>query len=632
MKLSSKDHNHQTIRANITIINHAIQEIEDQLEQAREIHSLAIWVFSILKRSASAQTSKSADAAGSTRSPSPGPQPVKKPKQDNTGTKERASSRCGGPPVVLLHLKTRRRGLSSLIFSSLPPHNYQVQGNGEYAKMPNLTANPIFAIQEIPGKGKGLIATRKIPKGTRILSEEPIIRIPEEERDTPALRASIQRQVDGLTPNQRRDFLAMHNIYPGDSAFQYLGIIRTNALPMGDNDESGIFLSACRINHACDNNAQKDWNDGIKRHTVHALRDIDEGEEITIYYLGVVNSRQTRQEALRRKFGFTCSCRLCSLPPHLSAESDRRLNEILMLDRSISEAGAMGIMMAPEKMLRYVDRQVQLYNEQGPDDIGLPRAFFDAAQISAAHGDLARARVFAERAAAGWLVLKGDDSPFVLQIKKLSQDPSKIKLPGGLTTWKTAVNDVPQGLDALEFEVWLWRREEETPSGQPVGLRNQATFPSFLELPDENDVDEDFFHSSDGFSYRPRRHWCFLAEIVDFQSLVRLHMNVKDVAGNTVLLSFHTEQRGSEIEPYRICEGYTVAILYAQQHAFMFSEPGIRVEASKLIKRSSPEILDTDKRDENVSRMQQAGKVSDELCQVLAVLVLQRGLPEGWME
>ncbi|KAF9767899.1 hypothetical protein IL306_014868 [Fusarium sp. DS 682] len=448
--------------------------------------------------------------------------------------------------------------------------------------MSSLTENQMVTLGEVPGKGKGLLATRKILKGTRILSEEPIIKVPEDTPDSPALRASIRRQVDALTSDQRRDFLDMCNIYSGDADSQYLGIIRTNALPLDSG--SGIFLAACRINHACDNNAQKSWNEGIKRHTVHALRDIDEGEEITVTYMGVLNNRRTRQEALRKKFKFTCACRLCSLPPHLSAESDRRLDEILELDGRIGRHGLMGILSDPKRILRYVDRQVQLYNEQGPDDAGLPRAFFDAAQIVAAHGDLARARVFTERAAAGWLVVEGNDSPKVLKTKQLARNPSSHATYGNSAAWKTAVSDVPQGLDSTDFEDWLWKREKKNETEQLGVFRNQATFPSFLQLPDEREVDDDFFESSDGVNYRPRRHWCFLAEIVDFTSLFRLQMEIKDVTGNTIPLFFYTDNRGREIAPSQICKRYTIAVLYAQQHAFAFSEPGIRLEDPTFVK------------------------------------------------
>ena len=92
----------------------------------------------------------------------------------------------------------------------------------------------------------------------------------------------------------------MHNIHLyGNAAEQYLGIIRTNALPFETaRSEGGIFLEACRINQAWDNNAQKNWNENIKRHTAHALRDIQKGEEITITYLGPLKNRKARQKAL----------------------------------------------------------------------------------------------------------------------------------------------------------------------------------------------------------------------------------------------------------------------------------------------------------------------------------------------
>lgn len=440
----------------------------------------------------------------------------------------------------------------------------------------------MYALQEVPGKGKGLVATRKIPMGTRILSEEPIIRLPEAALDRQTLLASIRRQVDVLTPDQRRAFLSMHNIHADDTASRYLGIFRKNALPFGDDvREVGIFLDACRINHACDNNAQRSWNENIKRHTIHALRDIEKGTEITIYYLRSLNNREARQDALRERFAFNCSCRLCSLPPDLSQESDRRLDEILKLDGLIGRDGLMGILSAPQRILRYVDQQICLYNEQGPDDAGLPRAFLDAAQIAIVNGDLARARIFAERAALGWMVLEGEDSSRVLQNRDLTQDPSKHVFYGMSMKWKTAVDDIPQGLDSKEFENWLWRREKPE---QPADFRNRTTFPGFIDLPDENGIDPKFYASSDGFTYRPRRHWLFLAEIVDFATLVRLHMEVKDVDGTTILLSFYTDGRGSELAHPQVQKGYTIAILYAQRHAFMYSKPGIRHEEPKNIK------------------------------------------------
>ncbi|KIW21822.1 uncharacterized protein PV07_12754, partial [Cladophialophora immunda] len=61
-------------------------------------------------------------------------------------------------------------------------------------------------------------------------------------------------------------------------------------------------------------------------------------------------------------------------------------------------------------------------------------------------------------------------------------------------------------------------------------------------------------------------------------------MDVKDVDGTTVPLFFYTQRRGSELAPSEVQKGHTIAILYAQRHTFMFSEPGIRLEEATNIK------------------------------------------------
>ena len=314
------------------------------------------------------------------------------------------------------------------------------------------------------------------------------------------------------------------------------------------------------------------------------MRDIYKGEEITIYYLGVHKNREARNEALQAKFGFMCLCRLCSLPLEQSQESDRRLDEIYRLDGLIGRGGIEGILSSPLRSLCYVDQQVRLYNEQGPDDAGLSRAFLDAAQIVIANGDLARGRIFAERAVSGWWTALGGDSMEVIEHGTLTRDPWKHELYGISMKWRTTVDEAPRGLEPSDFEDWLWKREKLKHLGELADLRSHATFPGFMDLLDENDVDLDFYESSDRVTYRPRRHWCFLGEIVDFATLVRLQMEIKDVDGRKIPLYFYTDGRGSELAPAQVQRGYTVAILYAQRHAFMFCEPGIRHEDPRMIK------------------------------------------------
>lgn len=147
--------------------------------------------------------------------------------------------------------------------------------------------------------------------------------------------------------------------------------------------------------------------------------------------------------------------------------------------------------VCPMKMLRYVERQICLYNEHGPNDIGLPRAYLDAAQIAIAQGDLARGRIFAERAVSGWKMDFGEDNAQVSQYQKLARDPSTLKPLYGISMkWKTAVEDVPSGLEPTDFEDWLWKREKPNPAEvQLANLRNPETFPGFLGIPDEHSFD-----------------------------------------------------------------------------------------------------------------------------------------------
>lgn len=444
----------------------------------------------------------------------------------------------------------------------------------------------MYALRDVPGKGKGLVAIENIPKGTRILSEQPVITTPERQRDDEWLKTHISQQVDSLSEHQRQSFLSMHNLYPYQNvAEQSLGIIRTNGLPIeADGIGGGVFLEACRINHSCDNNAQKHWSQSIKRHTVHALRDIPKGEEITVYYLGLDSSRAVRQKKLQDKFGFLCSCRLCSLPAEQSEESDKRLERIDQLDDLVGSDGMR--MNFSLRTLRYVDERVRLYNEQGPGDAGLPRAYLDAAQIAIANGDLARGRIFAERAVEGWRTTHGSDSKEVIEHGPLARNPATLPLYGLSKKWKTSSDEVPQGLDPNDFEDWLWRRDKPKKleqSGQLADLRNYESFPGFAALPSSNGVDLDFYEKVDG-TFRPRRPWCFLGEIVDSITLHHLELSLTDVDGKTIPLHFYTDSRGRELAPAQIQKGYTVAVPYAQRRVFLYGNPGIRHEDPKMLK------------------------------------------------
>jgi len=71
------------------------------------------------------------------------------------------------------------------------------------------SATPLmYAIQDVSGKGKGLIATRDVPKGTRIISEKPVFAVGE------PIETELAERVRSLGQHQRGEFLSMCNIHP----------------------------------------------------------------------------------------------------------------------------------------------------------------------------------------------------------------------------------------------------------------------------------------------------------------------------------------------------------------------------------------------------------------------------------
>ncbi|TKX18743.1 SET domain-containing protein 12 [Elsinoe australis] len=441
-------------------------------------------------------------------------------------------------------------------------------------------------IQEIPGKGRGVIATVFIPKGTRIISEPPLFRV-RREGSSKDLQKTILKKVASLDNEQQQQFFDLHDAFY-DASDSYLGRVRTNALPLGSNSlEGGIFLESSRINHSCIQNAQHTWNEDLQRLTVHALRDISEGEEVTIFYLSDRPNHRARSEALFSSFRFTCSCSLCSLPDNERQKSDKNLDEIKRLDESIGDG--ITILSAPLQALHDVRKLLDLLSDEGIADASVPRAYYDAFQIAVMHSDLARGSMFAERAAATRVLVEGNDSPTVRKMQRFAEDPSNHPGYGYTEKWKTTTVDVRTVLDKGECEGWLWR-EVQVRDGHYADLRSEVAFPSFKNLPSDSGIDMRYFGTSDGFNYGPVKHWCFLGEIIDVQTFLRLRLVVKDKTNQRLIIAFHTDERGGELDLTLLQKGYTVAVLYAENHGFLDMTEGIRHEIPGNLKNNIPSL------------------------------------------
>ncbi|KAG5722014.1 SET domain-containing protein 5 [Termitomyces sp. T112] len=184
-----------------------------------------------------------------------------------------------------------------------------------------------------PDKGLGMFATRHIPTGSLIYVEHPAIFAPAEVPLTGKARSSAYHSLSEVLPQHRRDELhTMANCRSSSECALEEGILCTNALALelGLPDDidieareyGGVFLTINRCNHSCGPNAAHKWDLASFSTSLYALRPIAPGEEITIIYTDVTQSRDTRRARLSSHYGFTCLCSFCTLPSPLLEESD----------------------------------------------------------------------------------------------------------------------------------------------------------------------------------------------------------------------------------------------------------------------------------------------------------------------
>ena len=67
----------------------------------------------------------------------------------------------------------------------------------------------------------------------------------------------------------------------------------------------GVFPIINRINHSCEPNCSVQWNSATNKEEVFIMKELEQGEELTISYLDLINkaaTRKERQEYLYKNF------------------------------------------------------------------------------------------------------------------------------------------------------------------------------------------------------------------------------------------------------------------------------------------------------------------------------------------
>lgn len=217
-------------------------------------------------------------------------------------------------------------------------------------------------IQDSPGKGRGLFATRNIAPGELIMCEKALCVVWGHEREamtamTYDLRDDkIRVSPVGLTrslvqklisiPSQIPKVMDLYGDYQGESkkafahndgpvvdVFAVHDIMSRNAFGPGNqfgeegarNASTGLWVYAAYINHSCVPNAAKDYIGDLM--ILRATRAIKAGEEIFHAY-DEASDYEARRASLKTTWGFECKCRLCAAQKKDGEDVRRKREEL----------------------------------------------------------------------------------------------------------------------------------------------------------------------------------------------------------------------------------------------------------------------------------------------------------------
>jgi len=245
-------------------------------------------------------------------------------------------------------------------------------------------------------KGSGVVACQRIPRGTIITRERPLLSIRGDEvglkdvTDGAAWSAQqmatrytkqfprIKEKVEALDEDARSLYLALSDATTHSHAQRALlgrlqasgqvakkwdqvftltsvpapdlsdglhhengmksfeGIWCSNAIP-GARNEQAVYATICRFNHSCTPNAAYKWRDDEGNQVVLAARDIEEGEEICVsYFDGRFQAVDKRRERTLESWGFRCQCEACRLDGAEAEASTRRRGRLVELDQALN--------------------------------------------------------------------------------------------------------------------------------------------------------------------------------------------------------------------------------------------------------------------------------------------------------
>ncbi|SPO01452.1 uncharacterized protein DNG_04125 [Cephalotrichum gorgonifer] len=229
-----------------------------------------------------------------------------------------------------------------------------------------------YEVKDVPGKGKILVATETIRRGTKLLSSSPSLIVHRNffnetfpEKQDPLLELAVSllpaatqsRIYEQMNPAE--GVVTLKDVLERLPFEANLGVVWVGKDGFDEEKHLLNYPDVAPLSHNCRPNAAFHIDNNFV-HQVSAVRKIQPGEEISISYFNPFLPTAERQEMIKRWLGKPCSCSACT--------QGGRLDQILVSDGRLEEIQAI------ESKLRDFDtrvttgmltRLVQLYQDEG---------------------------------------------------------------------------------------------------------------------------------------------------------------------------------------------------------------------------------------------------------------------------
>ncbi|KAI0525847.1 hypothetical protein F5B22DRAFT_256352 [Xylaria bambusicola] len=271
-------------------------------------------------------------------------------------------------------------------------------------------------IANIPGKGKGLVATRMIHRGDRIMTTSPALLVHRNafrELSLEDINYLMDVAVNNLPKSRKESYMSQAG------SRKIIDILFTNSfqVTLGGNDgfHYGNYPEVSILNHDCRPNMAFYVDNNLTHHT-HAVRDIKPGEELTISYVDTLQIRSARQERLRNSLGFSCACSSCTLSKEESNASDNRIRAISRIESELSDFNSKTTSPA------MIEEYLSLYRTEGLDN-SIAGAYTLAALNYNFFGNAKLAEKYAQLSVEAGQLENGPDAGDVREMIILAKNP-----------------------------------------------------------------------------------------------------------------------------------------------------------------------------------------------------------------